>query len=142
MKKKIILFNFIIITLSLLATFFFGIKINKNSHLKEAKEKVTQITQILAQNYTDEKTATTSVPDNVRVTIVASSGEVLTDSSQDISKEDHLQREEIISALQGKPKAVKRYSRTLKKDMVYYALKVPVDGEYAPFVFVRVAIPV
>ncbi len=26
--------------------------------------------------------------------------------------------------------------------MVYYALKVPVDGEYAPFVFVRVAIPV
>ncbi|HBF44112.1 MAG TPA: hypothetical protein DDW16_00460, partial [Clostridiales bacterium] len=90
MKKKIILFNFIIITLSLLATFFFGIKINKNSHLKEAKEKVTQITQILAQNYTDEKTATTSVPDNVRVTIVASSGEVLTDSSQDISKEDHL----------------------------------------------------
>ena len=142
MKKKIIIFNFIIITLSLLATFIFGIKINKNSHLKEAKEKVTEITQILAQNYTDEQIATTSVPDNVRVTIIDSLGKVLTDSSKDVSKEDHLQREEIISALQGKPKTVKRYSKTLKKNMVYYALKVTVTGEHAPYVFVRVAIPV
>ncbi len=140
MKKKIILFNFIIITLSLLATFFFGIKINKNSHLKEAKEKVTEITQILAQNYTDEQTATASVPDNVRVTIVDSLGNVIADS-QDLSSENHLKREEIISALQGSPKTVKRYSTTLKKDMVYYALKVSVNNG-SSYVFVRVAIPV
>lgn len=140
MKKKIIIFNFIIITLSLLATFLFGIKINKNSHLKEAKEKVTEITQILAQNYTDEQIATTSVPDNVRVTIVDSLGNVIADS-QDLSSENHLKREEIISALQGSPKTVKRYSTTLKKDMVYYALKVSVNNG-SSYVFVRVAIPV
>lgn len=141
MKKKIIIFNFLIITLSLLATFFFGIRINKNSHLKEAKEKVTEITQILAQNYTNEQTATASVPKDVRVTIVDNDGNVIADS-QDKSSENHLQREEIISALQGNPKTVKRYSKTLKKDMVYYALKLNVTGERSPYVFVRVAIPV
>ena len=54
--------------------------------------------------------------------------------------ENHIDREEIVAALHGKPVAVTRRSDTTNKDMVYSAVKVDLSSD--DYVFVRVSTPV
>lgn len=138
MKKKILIFNMVLITAALLVMLFSGISVNKSSHLKEAEKEVIAITQIYKENYSE--TITENVPENVRVTIIGADKKVIKDS-EDTSLVGtlHDNREEITAAWEGNPKVVKRYSESLKKTFVYYAEKVEV-GE--SFVIVRAAIPV
>ena len=138
MKKKIIVFNIAIIALSLLFAFISGVKITQNAQYKTAEREVIALTRAYSENYNDK--ITENVPENVRVTVVASDFTVIADSrDESIVGTPHADREELTSALSGKPKVVTRYSGTLNEDMVYYAEKVP-SGE--GYVFVRVAIPV
>lgn len=99
------------------------------------------MTYIYAGNYSEEPSFIENVPDDVRLTVVDATGKVLADSEQaDVSNLDnHINREEIIAALNGKPKTVTRYSDTVGKNMLYYAEKVDTADGY---VFVRVSIPV
>lgn len=138
MKNKIVIFNIIIIALSLIAVFVSGISINKNSHYEEAQKEIIKLTEIYAANY-DEK-ITENVPDGIRVTVIDDTFKVIADSEDDsVVGSFHTNREEIDKALSGTPEVIKRYSSSLKKDLVYYALKVNTETSY---VFVRVAIPV
>ncbi len=122
----------------MLAIFFFGISVNKNSHIEEAEKEIVKITEIYAQNYNDN--VTENVPQDIRVTVIDSSFKVVADSGDEaVVGTYHTNREEIEAALGGNPKVVTRYSDSLKKDMVYYALKVDRGGDY---VFIRTAIPV
>ncbi len=141
MKNKIVIFNLILVTLSVLLVFFFGIAASRRSHYAEAEKEVVAITQIYAQNYTSAQKTVTGVPDPIRVSVINAAGNVVADSGNvDVSQmENHLEREEIVAAFSEKPKTVVRYSDTLGKDMVYYALKVQ-DGD--AIAFIRVAIPV
>ena len=141
MKNKIVIFNLILVTLSVLLVFFFGIAASRRSHYAEAEKEVVAITQIYAQNYTSAQKTVTGVPDPIRVSVINAAGNVVADSGNvDVSQmENHLEREEIVAAFSEKPKTVVRYSDTLGKDMVYYALKVQ-DGDAVAFI--RVAIPV
>ncbi len=140
MKNKLLIFNLVIVTVALLTVFFSGISINKSSHRLTAAAE----TQALAEAYKsvfDEKdmeNAVKNVPENVRVTFIDFSGKVLADSEGDVSG-SHLDREEIIAALKGEPKAVFRYSSSVKKEMVYYAVKIDLPESY---MFLRVSIPV
>lgn len=145
MRRKIVLFNFIIVTLSLLCLFLFGIKTDKDAHYKEAEKRIIEITDVYAANYNDNITKT--APEGVRVTVISASGDVIADSESNADKlENHGEREEVVAAYGNSPKIVIRYSSTLGKDMVYYAKKavIPAEGEDKgeTFVIVRTAIAV
>ena len=138
MKKKIILLNISVVTVSLLVTFFAGISINKKSHYEEARQEIIKIAEIYKANYSENVTET--APEGVRLTVIGADGKVIKDSENSgITGENHLNREEVIAAASDNPKTVFRYSNTLKCDMAYYCVKVPV-GE--SFVLLRVAIKV
>lgn len=138
MKNKIVIFNIIIIALSLIAVFVSGISINKNSHYEEAEKEIIKLTEIYAANYDDK--ITENVPKGIRLTVIDDTFKVIADSEEDsVVGSFHTNREEIEKALSGTPEVIKRYSSSLKKDLVYYALKVNTGSSY---VFVRVAIPV
>lgn len=140
MKHKLLIFNLIVVTVALLTVFLSGISVNKSSHRLTAVAE----TKALAEAYKsvfeekDIDNAVKDVPGNVRVTFIDYGGKVLADSEGDISG-NHLDREEIVAALKGEPKAVFRYSSSVKKEMVYYAEKIELSDAY---IFLRVSIPV
>ena len=138
MKKKLIIFNVIIVTLSLLVMFFTGISVSKKSYRQEAEKNIVALTKVYAANYNDH--ITENVPEDTRVTVVDMNGIVLSDSEDaDIIGTEHGDRKEIMTAMAGKPETVTRTSASTGREMVYYAEKVQL-GE--TFVVVRVAIPV
>lgn len=141
MRKKIILFTVIVVAIALFFSFGLGIIITAQSNTHITEHKIKQITKVYANNYTTDENFYKKLDENVRVTVIDANGKVLGDSdSTDIeTMENHLDRREIVSALNGNPETVTRYSGTLGVEMMYYAEKIDVDGGY---VFVRVAIPV
>lgn len=141
MKKKLIIFNTLITVVALLLMFGLGILVTRNNNYEQAREKVVQLTEVYANNYSTDTNYSEKLDDNIRLTVIDSTGKVIADSENvDISTiENHISREEIVAALNGKPKTVIRYSRTIGQNMMYYAQKVETDGTY---VFVRTAIPI
>lgn len=142
MKKKIIVTNVIIVVFALLILFLSGISITKSINKKQAEERIIDVANIYAENYTSSDKVVKNVPKDYRVTVVDKSGKVLSDSeTADVSNmENHIDREEIVAALHGKPVAVTRRSDTTNKDMVYSAVKVDLSSD--DYVFVRVSTPV
>lgn len=142
MKKKIIVTNIIIVVFALLILFLSGISITKSIYKKQAEERIIDVANIYAENYTSSDKVVKNVPKDYRVTVIDKSGKVLSDSeTADVSNmENHIDREEIVAALKGKPVAVTRRSDTTNKDMVYSAVKVDLSAD--DYVFVRVSTPV
>lgn len=142
MKKKIIFTNVIIVVFALLVLFLSGISITKSIYKKQAEERIIDVANIYAENYTSFDKVVKNVPKDYRVTVVDKSGKVLSDSeTADVSNmENHIDREEIVAALHGKSVAVTRRSDTTNKDMVYSAVKVNLSSD--DYVFVRVSTPV
>lgn len=142
MKKKIIVTNVIIVVFALLILFLSGISITKSIYKKQAEERIIDVANIYAENYTSSDKVVKNVPKDYRVTVVDKAGKVLSDSeTADVSNmENHIDREEIVAALHGKPVAVTRRSDTTNKDMVYSAVKVDLSAD--DYVFVRVSTPV
>lgn len=142
MKKKIIVTNVIIVVFALLILFLSGISITKSINKKQAEERIIDVANIYAANYTSSDKVVKNVPKDYRVTVVDKAGKVLSDSeTEDVSNmENHIDREEIVAALHGKPVAVTRRSDTTNKDMVYSAVKVDLSAD--DYVFVRVSTPV
>ena len=142
MKKKIIVTNVIIVVCALLVLFLSGISITKSIYKKQAEERIIDVANIYAENYTSSDKVVKNVPKDYRVTVIDKSGKVLSDSeTADVSNmENHIDREEIVAALHGKPVAVTRRSDTTNKDMVYSAVKVDLSAD--DYVFVRVSTPV
>lgn len=142
MKKKIIVTNVIIVVFALLILFLSGISITKSIYKKQAEERIIDVANIYAENYTSSDKVVKNVPKDYRVTVVDKAGKVLSDSeTEDVSNmENHIDREEIVAALHGKPVAVTRRSDTTNKDMVYSAVKVDLSSD--DYVFVRVSTPV
>lgn len=142
MKKKIIVTNVIIVVFALLVLFLSGISITKSIYKKQAEERIIDVANIYAENYTSSDKVVKNVPKDYRVTVIDKSGKVLSDSeTADVSNmENHIDREEIVAALKEKPVAVTRRSDTTNKDMVYSAVKVDLSAN--DYVFVRVSTPV
>lgn len=142
MKKKIIVTNVIIVVFALLILFLSGISITKSINKKQAEERIIDVANIYAENYTSSDKVVKNVPKDYRVTVVDKAGKVLSDSeTANVSNmEKHIDREEIVAALHGKTVAVTRRSDTTNKDMVYSAVKVDLSSD--DYVFVRVSTPV
>jgi len=67
---------------------------------------------------------------HTRVTIIATDGNVLADSEQNIqSMENHSHRPEVAEALQGKTGKSIRFSSTANRDMLYVAVPIEKDGK-------------
>lgn len=128
MKKRIILQSFVISMLTALVIFFSGIVTHYSVQDHRIKEEIVSDANMFADLVGDDISILQGVSDfgSARVTVVDESGKVIFDSGRSDSENmgDHSGREEIIAALNGSPKVVKRYSDTLKKDMYYYAVAV------------------
>ncbi|MGN0804921.1 MAG: ATP-binding protein [Candidatus Coproplasma sp.] len=135
MKKKLIIYNVVTAFIVLALSLILGIAVTNSNNRDLSEKKIKEITAVYAQNYSDSLTF--PADGEVRVTVIGADGTVIADSLQ-LSEENHLYREEIISASNGKPKVVVRRSNTLKKDLMYYAEKVQTGDS---FVYIRVAIP-
>lgn len=125
MKKRTILQSFVISMLTALVVFFSGIATHYSVQDHRIKEEIVSDANMFADLVGDDISILQGVSDfgSARVTVVDESGKVLFDSDSE-NMDDHSGREEIIAALNGSPKVVKRYSDTLKKDMYYYAVAV------------------
>ena len=67
---------------------------------------------------------------DTRVTVIDDKGKILADSENDPHfMENHLERPEVASALDGKAAGATRYSSTLGTYMSYYAMPLAVDGK-------------
>lgn len=127
MKKKT-LFQILALTfLSVLVMFAFGlvaVNVNAKTMMKERLAEETELACALVQTEEDfSGFARYSNDDAFRVTVMDLSGNVLYESDTKSPLENHIDREEIQNALNGKPEAVERYSQTFGCDMTYYALK-------------------
>ena len=141
MKSKIVLFNMLIVILALITFTLFGISFTQKGYYQEAKDNIVHITKVYAENFVSPERTVQYVPDSMRVTVIDAAGQVLADSEEvDVTTmENHMGREEILSAISDQPNTVIRHSDTLGKDMVYYALKVDTNDSYN---FIRVSVPV
>ncbi len=76
----------------------------------------------------------------VRVTVLLANGRVIGDSDENPAvMENHRNRPEVEAAAQGTPKALERYSSTVRQRLLYMAVPVNVNGQIE--MFVRVAMP-
>ena len=133
MKKKT-LFQILALTfLSVLVMFIFGIvavNINAKAMMKERLAEETELACALVQTEEDFAGFTKYADDDAfRVTIMDLDGNVLFESDTKAPLENHVDREEVKNALNGKPETVERYSETFGCNMTYYALKTQLaDG--------------
>lgn len=143
MKKKLVLFNCILVIAAILLMFGLGILVTRSNAFDYAETEIKQLTEIYANNYTPDASFVKKV-ENVRITVVAKNGDVLADSdvASDVGVENHYSREEIVAAREGNSKIVTRESETTGTEMMYYAKKVVLDESTDDYVFVRVSIPV
>ncbi len=133
MKKKT-LFQILSLTfISVLVMFIFGIvavNVNAKAMMKERLAEETELACSLVKTEEDflgfERYAN---DDSFRVTIMDLNGNVLFESDTKSPLENHIDREEVKNALNGKPETVERYSETFGCNMTYYALKTQLlDG--------------
>ena len=133
MKKKTLLQILSLTFISVLVMFIFGIvavNVNAKAMMKERLAEETELACSLVQTEEDFSAfARYSNNDAFRVTIIDLSGNVLFESDTKSTLENHIDREEVKNALNGKPQTVERYSETFGCNMTYYALKTELsDG--------------
>lgn len=135
MKRKILLIEIISTILTLLVLFVVSSVYVNNQNYKTAEDELNSFSNIACEvfdgnNFDELKDVITKASKDIRVTIIDSTGEVITDSSL-IEADNHLDREE----LQKLGECVTRYSDSLKLDMMYLA---KMDDGY----YIRLALPV
>ena len=133
MKKKTLLQILSLTFISVLVMFIFGIvavNVNAKAMMKERLAEETELACSLVQTEEDfSGFARYSNNDAFRVTIIDLNGNVLFESDTKSPLENHIDREEVKNALNGKPQTVERYSETFGCNMTYYALKTELsDG--------------
>ncbi len=126
---------FILFTVAILTFQYQREKKYRAAQLENTLDNITEITyRFIEQNNLIEKNELSRIGEikriipqpNIRITIIASNGEVLFDSSADYKEmENHLQRPEVQKALQNQKGANIRHSDTTQENYYYYAKKFP-----------------
>lgn len=124
MKKKLVLVNSLIVFLSLIILLIVSSIIiynqSYNLYSKQAKNYLVLVSNIFdGTNYDGAKTVIKETDNDVRLTIIDISGNVIIDSKDEEIAENHLDRPELQSENLGK--VFKRYSKTNKCEMLYVA---------------------
>ncbi len=140
MKNKYIIYNIIATLIALVLMFIFGIEVTKDNNIKKTEDEIIRLTNVYALGYNSVTDYNKNIDSDIRVTVIDAKGKVIADSKEDYQTMDnHLDRQEIIAALQGKPETCIRKSDTTNADMIYYALKVDLESTY---VFMRISMQV
>lgn len=146
MKKKLFLLHGIVIIVSLLILLISSIfviedlnKKNCETTLEEALDMTRNVltntqSEDLNSSIKSTSNSITSSFKNIRLTIIDTSGNVLSDSSKDTIEENHLNREEI----ENLGTIVIRYSSTLDTNMMYLA---GIYTESENTLYIRVSMP-
>jgi two-component system phosphate regulon sensor histidine kinase PhoR len=136
---------FFFLAMILISSILFGGLLYRNlyrSNLEMLKNNLEKQTQVLAQiamrsenllDHPDEIAKLAHVED--RITLIAPDGRVLADNWAMIlgkeALENHANRPEFRAALNEQPTFVRRFSNTLKREMLYYAVPVKKDNQIA-----------
>ncbi len=125
MKRKIFIRSFLISLISVLFVFCAGIGITYINNRTIISERLITETRLAAAllDSTEDFSALDIFKneEECRITVISLSGEVLYDSDATEVLENHLDREEVASAIRGDGKTVERYSETFDCMMTYYA---------------------
>ncbi|MFI3164132.1 MAG: ATP-binding protein [Bacillota bacterium] len=138
MRKKLLAFNIITSLVVLVLMFFGGIYVTSQDNQQYAMSSVEEYALTYKEQF--EMFGDIAVPDDVsyRVTVMKTSGEVVFDNDASVTEmENHLDRPEVLAAVNGTPEAEIRYSETLGVDMIYYAVNAEYNGETA---IIRIAL--
>lgn len=139
-KKHVIRMNVAVILICLAAFAVASGFLNGHFMTQAAERDMIRVTGMVVNQY--EKTGDISGMSkgiDVRITVISLTGNVIYDSDAGGTvTENHLQREEVVAAIEGRPRMVKRRSATLNTDFAYYAEKAAYSGET---VVVRIAAP-
>ena len=136
MRKRIIIINCIVVTISLIVMMLTSILVVSNENYNNAEKEVKNYLSLakLFYNGSNEKELINefkAANSDIRITIININGSVLADSNKELIEESHNDRLEIINI----GKIYKRYSHTLKCNMLYIADLD--DGNY-----IRVSFPI
>lgn len=128
MNNKILYSCWAISLLAVIIVFIASVIVMNFNAEKNIKTALVKETELLSKTVDSDNYSALLDIENIRVTVISLSGQVLLDTFENGTMENHLERQEIKDALNGTPKTVKRYSETLNKYMYYYALTT-VDGK-------------
>lgn len=128
MNNKILYSCWAISLLAVIIVFIASVIVMNFNAEKNIKTALVKETELLSKTVDSDNYSSLSDIENIRVTVISLSGQVLLDTSKSGTMENHLERQEVKDALNGTPKTVKRYSETLNKYMYYYALTAD-DGK-------------
>jgi len=127
MKKSILFKTILLITVFSLITSVYLVLNLRNSYTEEKIAELKSYTSFVEKVLNEDKydkLDTYLEPfhnNNVRITVIMESGEVRYDSEEDYRlMTNHANREEVITALEEGEGISKRFSNTLKKEMLYY----------------------
>ncbi|MBQ8230184.1 MAG: GHKL domain-containing protein [Clostridia bacterium] len=126
MKNKTFLKILGVTALSLILFFVAGVAIMYANGRKMIRERLSTETRLVAR-LLDETTDYEEFEayynnDELRVTLISVTGEVLFESDTNAGLENHLDRKEVQYALQDESRAVERYSDTFDCKMTYFAV--------------------
>ena len=128
MNNKILYSCWAISLLAVIIVFIASVIVMNFNAEKNIKTALVKETELLSKTVDSDNYSSLSDIENIRVTVISLSGQVLLDTFKSGTMENHLERQEVKDALNGTPKTVKRYSETLNKYMYYYALTAD-DGK-------------
>ena len=128
MNNKILYSCWAISLLAVIIVFIASVIVMNFNAEKNIKTALVKETELLSKTVDSDNYSSLSDIENIRVTVISLSGQVLLDTFKSGTIENHLERQEVKDALNGTPKTVKRYSETLNKYMYYYALTAD-DGK-------------
>jgi two-component system, OmpR family, phosphate regulon sensor histidine kinase PhoR len=146
LKKRLILFNAIIIVAGFIAAFFCAVEKIQQQYQMEFTDRLETALAILqtkdqeirenpVQVAKDVGEHLDSSGQDIRISIISLSGKVLGDSAKDEIDQNHLNRPEIIQALKTGKGFNTRISASVDKPYYYEAIYLP--GKY----FLRAALP-
>lgn len=147
MRKKLLWSYFTVVIIAVLSTAFFQTKISQKVYMDELKDRIIDNSKTVSwvlKNYDDSYTKITNgLSDKIveRITIIDKTGKVLADSDADVRYlENHKNRPEVKKAMHGKSSFVTRYSKSIDKEMLYYAVPIKFTGQKVAVL--RLAVPI
>ena len=136
MRKKIFysLFFLALIVLALATSFFLWISYRQTTEENmQSLKNQAQLLLVLDEQGDFDYNKLARVKINDRITVLTPNGEVLYDNFVNATQmENHLQRDEVRMALEGSEGFATRFSETLDKEVIYYAVQLP-NGDIIRF---------
>ncbi|MBR4958112.1 MAG: hypothetical protein IKY55_01685, partial [Phascolarctobacterium sp.] len=136
MRKKIFysLFFLALIVLALATSFFLWISYRQTTEENmQSLKNQAQLLLVLDKQDDFDYNKLARVKINDRITVLTPNGEVLYDNFVNATQmENHLQRDEVRMALEGNEGFATRFSETLDKEVIYYAVQLP-NGDIIRF---------